>query len=275
MKINQISPFFLLKTGFILAFIFWGASACSPDTDTESDPENRPSEELRINTLSEVEAAEGWVLLFDGKSFEGWRGLGRESFPQEHWAIEQGAIKKIPSTGEVNLQKDGQPLAGGDILTEKTFIDFELRFEWKISPAGNSGLKYNVSEAMSTANPPAFAALGFEYQILDDDNHPDARNNPTHTAAGLYDLIPPEGKNLKPVGEWNAGRIIFVGNHGEHWLNGAKVLEYDLDTPQMEKRLKASKYHIYEDFGLKRRGHIVIQDHTDAAWYRNIKIREF
>ena len=270
-KNSQSISFMLLKTGLVWLILIYGMSACRPDMDTEKVM----AEKGRVNTLSEEETAKGWVLLFNGRSFEGWRGLGRESFPQEHWAIEEGAIKKIPSVEDAPLQKDGQPLVGGDILTEKTFTDFELRFEWKISPGGNSGIKYNVSEEMSTAYPPAFAALGFEYQILDDENHPDAGNNPSHRAAGLYDLIPPAGKNLKPAGEWNTGRIVFVGNHGEHWLNGVKVLEYDLGTPQMEKRLMASKYHIYENFGLKRRGHIIIQDHTDAAWYRNLKIKEF
>jgi hypothetical protein len=269
-KEKNFNSFVLLKIAMILFVFLCGLSACGPGPDKK----NIQAEEIPANTLSEEEAADGWSLLFDGKSFEGWRGLGRESIPQGSWTVEQGAIKKIPS-GEVPLQEDGQPLAGGDILTEKTFTDFELRFEWKISLGGNSGLKYNVSEDMSTAYPPISAALGFEYQILDDDNHPDAKNGANRTAAALYDLLPPEGKTLNPVGEWNTGRIVFVGNHGEHWLNGVKVLEYDLGPPEMEARLEASKYRIYEDFGQKRRGHIVIQDHTDAAWYRNIKIKEF
>lgn len=225
------------------------------------------------NTLTEAEKAEEWILLFDGKTFSGWRGLGREGIPEGHWIIEDGTIKKVPS-GEVPLQEDGQPLAGGDIMTTRSFENFELYLEWKIIPGGNSGIKYNVSEEMSTSYPPESAALGFEYQILDDEKHPDAKIGANRTAAALYDLIAPEGKTLKPVGEFNAARIIFRGNHGEHWLNGVKVLEYELETPQMEELLAASKYRSIPDFAKKRKGHIVLQDHTDTVWFRNIKIRE-
>jgi hypothetical protein len=225
-----------------------------------------------LNTLTEKEKAEGWILIFDGKTFEGWRGLGREGIPEEHWVIDDGAIKKVPSE-EVPLQVDGQPLVGGDLMTIASYENFELSFEWKISPAGNSGIKYNVSEQMSTANPPKYAALGFEYQILDDEGHPDAQVSDTHTAAALYDLIAPVGKIRMPVGEFNTSRIIFNGYQGEHWLNGIKVLEYDLETPRLDELIKASKYRDITGFADKRKGHIVLQDHTDAVWFRNIKIR--
>jgi hypothetical protein len=231
-----------------------------------------PSQET-LNTLTEAERAAGWMLLFDGKTFKGWRGLGQEGIPEGHWVIIDSAIKKVPSK-EVPRQKDGQPLVGGDIMTTQTFENFELYLEWKISPAGNSGIKYNVSEEMSTSFPPKFAALGFEYQILDDERHPDAKEGANRTAAALYDLIAPQGKKLEPVGEFNSARIIFRGNHAEHWLNGIKVLEYDLGTPRMEGLLAASKYSSIPDFAKKRKGHIVLQDHTDAVWFRNIKIRK-
>jgi len=224
------------------------------------------------NTLTAQEKTQGWILLFDGKTFNGWRGLGYDRVPEAHWVIENGAIKKVPSK-DVPLQKDGQPLEGGDLMTIDEFEDFELWFEWKISPAGNSGLKYNVSEEMSTANPPTHAALGFEYQILDDDKHPDAKNGPNRTAAALYDLIGPQNKKLKPVGEFNSARIVFIGKHGEHWLNGVKVLEFDVGTPLFDGLLAKSKYKDIAHFADKRKGHIVLQDHTDAAWYRNLKIR--
>ena len=227
---------------------------------------------MQPNILSPREKAEGWILLFDGTTFEGWRGLGRDRVPEGQWLIEDGAIKKV-STQDGPLQKDGQPLAGGDLMTVEAFEDFELSFEWKISPGGNSGLKYNVSEEMSVAYPPKTAALGFEYQVLDDDRHPDAKNGPNRTAAGLYDLFAPMNKILKPVGEFNAAKIVFIGNHGEHWLNGSKVLAYDLGTPTMDALLAKSKYKDIPRFGDKRKGHIVLQDHTDAAWFRNIKIK--
>ena len=242
------------------------------ETTDQTPVEPQAVDTSDLNILTDEEKANGWILLFDGKSFEGWRGLGREGIPEGHWTIEDGVIKKIPSEN-MPLQEDGQPLVGGDLITIATYEDFELSLEWKISPAGNSGIKYNVSEEMSTSYPPPNAALGFEYQILDDDGHPDAQVGDNHTAAALYDLIAPKGKNLKPVGEFNIARIIFRKNHGEHWLNGVKVLEYDLETPQMDELIAASKYKNITDFAKKRNGHIVLQDHTDTVWFRNIKIR--
>ena len=244
--------------------------ACSPTTQDDASATQKP----QPNTLSAKEKAEGWTLLFDGQTFKGWRGLDQAGVPAGHWVIENDALKKVASV-EVPLQEDGQPLLGGDLITIRTFQDFELFFEWKISRAGNSGVKYNVSEEMSTQNPPEHAALGFEYQILDDDEHPDAKNGENRTAAALYDLLAPQNKILKPVGEYNQARIIFHGSHGEHWLNGHKVLEYNLGSPEIDSRLAASKYKIYPDFAKKRKGHIVLQDHTDNAWFRNLKIREF
>jgi hypothetical protein len=223
--------------------------------------------------LTEQERGEGWTLLFDGHSFDGWRGIGIAGIPEGHWVIEDGSIKKVPG-GEVPRQEDGQPTQGGDLMTVGTFEDFELSLEWKISPAGNSGIKYNVSEEISMAVPPKQAAIGFEYQILDDAGHPDAANGPARRTAALYDLIPAAAASPKPVGKFNQARVLFRSSHGEHWLNGAKVLEFDLGTPDMNGRLAASKYRDIADFAAKRRGHIVLQDHGDAVWFRNIKIRE-
>ncbi|HMB94385.1 MAG TPA: DUF1080 domain-containing protein [Rhodothermales bacterium] len=246
---------------------------CVEENDTPPDPSPQPAETMP-NTLTVTEQADGWRLLFDGESFIGWRGLGRDSIPIGHWTIEDGTIRKVAS-GEVPTAPDGQPLEGGDIMTEDTFGDFELILEWKVAPGANSGIKYNVSEAMSTAHPPNYAALGFEYQILDDDQHPDAQNGPNRTAAALYDLIPPgSSKKLKPVGTFNEARLVFRGPHGEHWLNGEKVVEYDLDTPRFDSLLAASKYHPIDGFAERRQGHIVLQDHGDDVWFRNIKIRE-
>lgn len=168
---------------------------------------------------------------------------------------------------------DGQPAAGGDLITRDVFRDFELTFDWKISRGGNSGVKYNVSEELSMANAPNHAALGFEYQVLDDSLAED-RLIPSHRAAGLYDLIPPNpGKILRPAGEWNNSRIVFRGNHGEHWLNGRKVVEFDLGTSAMDSALAASKYHSIPNFAVRRAGHIVLQDHGDEVYYRNVRIR--
>jgi len=258
-----------LIVGMALAVLL----SCGRPKETAPPSTAEPEAKIRPNTLTEEERAEGWVLLFDGHSLEGWRGIGIAGIPEGHWVIEDGVIKKVPG-GEVPRQPDGQPTQGGDLMTAGTYEDFELRLEWKISPTGNSGVKYNVSEEISLAIPPQQAAIGFEYQILDDVGHPDAANGPNRTTAALYDLIPPGAKTLKPVGEFNEARILFRGGHGEHWLNGAKALEFDLGTPDMNERLAASKYRDIADFAKKRRGHIVLQDHGDAVWFRNIRIRE-
>ena len=244
------------------------------NTERGRDAATDRDTEQPANTLTAAEEAAGWKLLFDGNTFQGWRGLGRDSIPERHWTIAEGSIRKVAS-GDVPTAADGQPLEGGDIMTTSTYGDFELMFEWKVSPGGNSGIKYNVSEEMSLASPPIHAALGFEYQILDDDLHPDAQNGPTRTASALYDLIPPiAAKRLLPVGSYNRGRIVFHGTHGEHWLNGAKVLEFELESPSFDSAFTASKYQPIAGFAKKRSGHIVLQDHGDDVWFRNIKIRE-
>lgn len=243
------------------------------DKATDAVGEMADDAVMAANALTDMQKKEGWNLLFNGDDLSGWKGLGRDDIPGEHWEAVDGMIHKIRSI-DVPVQEDGQPLQGGDIMTADTYQNFEFSFEWKISEAGNSGIKYNVSEEMSTAFPPDYAALGFEYQILDDDKHPDAENGPTRIAGALYDMIPPaEDKPLKTVGEWNHGVIIFNGNHGEHWMNGTKVLEYDLGTEEFEKLLAASKYAPIEGFADRRTGHIVLQDHQDDVWYRNLRIR--
>jgi hypothetical protein len=225
------------------------------------------------NHITAKERADGWRLLFDGKTFAGWRGLGRDTVPARHWVIENGAIKKIAS-GKVPKQADGQPLEGGDLMTVDTFADFELAWEWRVTPGANSGVKYNVSEELSTKIDPRYAAKGFEYQMLDDDRHEDGKL-PTHRSGALYDLVAPNAsKRLAPVGEWNSSRIVFRGNHGEHWLNGATVVEFDLGTPALDSALAASKYHVWPWFAERRKGHIVLQDHGDEVYFRSIKIRE-
>jgi 3-keto-disaccharide hydrolase len=223
------------------------------------------------NTLSAAERAAGWRLLFNGRTFDGWRGLGYDSVPTAHWKVVDGAIKKVPS-GEIPRMADGQPAVGGDLMTTESFTDFELTWEWKIGRAGNSGVKYNVSEELSMAAAPNHAALGFEYQLLDDDLHEDNKV-PSHRAGALYDLIPPNGsKTLRPVGEWNASKLVFRGNHGEHWLNGSKVVEFDLGTPRMDSALAKSKYRDIKNFAQRRAGHVVLQDHGEEVYFRSIKV---
>jgi 3-keto-disaccharide hydrolase len=235
------------------------------------------------NTLTAAERSAGWRLLFDGQSFAGWRGLGATGIPAEHWKIVDGAIEKVAAKN-VSKQANGRPVAGGDLMTEETFGDFELAWEWRVTPGANSGLKYNVSEALSTGQPetvlrPAtgtpgasHSAIGFEYQMIDDDHHPDGRLV-KHKTGDLYDLISSnERKHVKPVGEWNESRVVFRGNHGEHWLNGEKVVDYELGTPAMAAAVAASKFKM-PWFAERRRGHIVLQDHNDEVYFRSIRIR--
>ena len=218
--------------------------------------------------------AGAWISLFDGESLAGWRGVGLDSIPAGHWIVEDGSIRKLGS-GEVPTAPDGQPLEGGDIMTVDTYGDFELVLEWKVSRGANSGIKYNVSEEMSTSLPPAHAALGFEYQILDDELHPDAKEGPHRAAAALYDLVPAVAdKPLFAVGSFNEARIIFDDGHGEHWLNGVKVLEFDLGSAAFDSAFAVSKYQPIPGFAEPRRGHIVLQDHGDDVWFRHIRIRE-
>ncbi len=226
------------------------------------------------NQLTDAERAAGWRLLFDGKTLTGWRGLGYDTVPSTHWVVVDGTIKKIAS-GDVPKLPDGQPAVGGDLMTVDVFGDFELSWEWKVTPGANSGVKYNVSEELSVQNAPNHAALGFEYQMLDDDRHPDGKL-PTHRAGALYDLVAPnDAKHLKPVGEWNQSRVIFRGNHGEHWLNGQRVVVFELGTPAMDSALAASKFRPFPWFGQRRQGggHIILQDHGDEVYFRNIKVR--
>jgi hypothetical protein len=226
------------------------------------------------NTLTAAERTAGWRLLFDGRTFTGWRGLGIQGVPAGHWVIADGAIRKVAS-GNVPKMPDGQPAQGGDLITVDSFADFELQWEWKVTPGANSGVKYNVSESLSLANAPNHAALGFEYQMLDDDRHEDGKL-PTHRAGALYDLVAPNAaKQLHPVGEWNSSRIVMRGNHGEHWLNGVKVLEFELGTAHMDSLLAASKFKVFPWFGQRRPGggHIILQDHGDEVYFRSIKVR--
>jgi hypothetical protein len=221
----------------------------------------------------QAEAGE-WISLFDGESFAGWRGVGLDAVPEGHWVIEEGTIRKVAS-GAVPTAADGQPLEGGDIMTLDTYRNFELSLEWQVSAGANSGIKYNVSEDMSTGTPPQHAALGFEYQILDDALHPDAANGPNRTAGALYDIAPPSAeKALRPVGSFNEARIVFTEGHGEHWLNGVKVVEFDLGSAAFDSAFAVSKYTPIENFAEQRAGHIVLQDHGDDVWFRNIRIRE-
>ena len=226
------------------------------------------------NTLTSADKAAGWRLLFDGKTLTGWHGLGYKTGEVGLWRVEDGALARIP-IGRAPVQGDGQPLTGIDLISNESFQDFELAWEWKVASAGNSGLKYNVAESLSTEMAPPHAAKGWEYQMLDDSLAEDNKI-PSHRAGALYDMFPPaDAKAVKPAGQWNSSRIVFVGNHGEHWLNGIKVVEFELGSASFDSAFAKSKYAKYPPwFPVRRKGQVVLQDHDAGVWFRSIKIKE-
>ncbi|MDZ7773717.1 MAG: DUF1080 domain-containing protein [Balneolaceae bacterium] len=211
------------------------------------------------NTLTDEERQEGWQLLFDGSSSEGWRGYNEESFPQQGWTTD-GMLTIHPGEG------------GGDIITTEQYADFELKLEWRVEEAGNSGVFYHAIE--QPTQPIYWSAP--EMQILDNENHPDATRGEdgNRMAGSLYDLLPAQPQNAHPHGEWNSARIVIKGSLVEHWQNGEKVLEYERWTPEWYEMLRNSKFVDHPEFGDAREGYIGLQDHGDTVNFRNIKIRE-
>jgi hypothetical protein len=208
------------------------------------------------NTLTSKEKAERWLLLFNGASFEGWRGYRLTGLPEAGWEIKDGLLKTVPR------------VKGRELITMRKFNDFEFSWEWKISPAGNNGIKYFVTEERP-------AAPGHEYQMIDDERNEDGKVGPQRTTASFYDVLSPAAdKPTKPAGEWNQSRVLVLGNHVEHWLNGKKVLEYELGSEQVKAGLAKSKFKQFPDFGTKVQGHIMLTYHNDECWFRNLKIRE-
>lgn len=229
---------------------------------------------LIANTLSEQEKRRGWRMLWDGKTDTGWVGAKLGHFPEQGWTMKDGELIVQASDG-------GESANGGDIITKDKFSNFELMFEFNVSEGGNSGVKYFVDPNL---NKGTGSAIGLEYQILDDKNHPDAKKGVkgNRTVGSLYDLIPAHNlsvpSNSKPfngVGNWNRGRILVKGNHVEHWLNGYKVIEYERRTQAFRALVAYSKYADWPNFGEWDEGHILLQDHGDKVAFRSIKVREF
>jgi hypothetical protein len=211
--------------------------------------------QAQLPTLTKKEIKQGWVLLFDGKTSAGWKNYKGNPFPEKGWVIENGVLSVDPAG------------KGGDIITEEQFSDFELSLEFRISKGANSGIKYFILPGSN---------LGMEYQILDDDVHPDAKlgKDGNRLQGGLYDVIPPKGKKDKPVGEWNHARIISKGNHVEHWLNGKKVVEFERGSAAFLAYKAQSKFKDNATWGTPKQAPILLQDHGDVVSFRNIKIRK-
>jgi hypothetical protein len=238
-----------IKNGMHVVFLFavLSGTAWAADAVTHN-----------VLTVSEKEA--GWKLLFDGKTTDGWRGFQQKSFPTNGWVIEEGCLKRNAK--------------GGDLVTKETFLDFELSWEWKIVEKGNSGIKYLVDEARLDKKNGKVSknALGNEYQMLDDVSFPELPKK--NLTAAWYTVIEPKGASPKPVGEFNQSKIVVKGTHGEHWLNGVKVLEYELGSPVTAELIAKSNFKSVPGYAEKKNTLILLQDHGRDVWFRNIKIRE-
>jgi hypothetical protein len=194
-------------------------------------------------------------VLFDGKNTEAWRAYKRDTFPTKGWVVKDGTLA---------------PVVGGDrvdLITKDVYKDFELELEWKVGPGGNSGIMYDVAETEAETY-----HTGPEMQVLDDAGHADGKNAKT-SAGALYALVAPSAKVVKPTGEWNHARLVKKGRHVEHWLNGTKIVEYELGSPALKALVADSKFKEWPRYGTLGQGHIVLQHHGDPAWFRNVRIK--
>lgn len=219
------------------------------------------------NTLSEVEQREGWKLLWDGQTSAGWRSArAPDTFPTSGWEMKDGLITVMPTGGK-------ESAAGGDIITKEQYSSFILKVDFRLTDGANSGIKYFVDPEL---NKGSGSAIGCEFQVLDDEKHPDAKlgKNGNRTIGSLYDVIPAAAsKRPNPIGAWNQALIIVDGAHVEHWLNGEKVVEYERGSPEFRTLVAGSKFQKYKGWGESPAGHILLQDHGNQVSYRNIKIK--
>ncbi len=216
------------------------------------------------NQLTDAEKADGWEMLFDGKSTEKWRGAHKETFPEKGWTVEDGILTVYAESG-------GESTEAGDIVTREQFSDFELCLEFKLTPGANSGIKYFVTENEETSG----SAIGLEYQLLDDDRNEDAKagREGNRTVSSLYDLIPAGDKRVREPGMWNMARIVSKDQKVEHYLNGSKQVEFVRGSKEFRDLVAISKYKNWENFGEAEAGHVLLQEHGNDVSFRNIKIR--
>ena len=211
-------------------------------------------QEAPVNRLAAEEEEAGWRLLSDG-TLDAWRGYRRPDVPAG-WSVTDGAIAFTPG------------VESGSIITRDQFADFELAFEWRVEERGNSGVFYKVTEAER-----APYGTGPEYQVLDNAGHPDGQQ-PETSAGANYALQAPVGDVTRPVGDWNQARIVVRGPRVEHWMNGVKIVEYELWTDEWRALVAKTKFAEWPSYGMAGEGHVGLQDHGDPVWYRNVKIRE-
>lgn len=221
------------------------------------------------NKLGNREQKQKFKLLFDGKTTRGWRGAKTKGFPKHGWVVKDGVLTVLESGGAESEH-------GGDIITVDKYRDFELHLDYKLTPGANSGIKYFVDPELNKGKG---SSIGLEYQLLDDQRHPDARkggHEGSRALACLYDLIEADKyiKSPNPIGQWNHAAVISKGNHVEHWLNGRRVLTYERKTAPFRQLVQESKYKSWPGFGEWTQGHILLQDHGNRVSFKNIKIIE-
>ena len=238
-------------------------SACESKKTVEDDDQAEKNEQAAAsetkaeNQLTEAQKNDGWKLLFNGQNMDGWRTFKNKE--NDSWEVVDGTLHCKPK---------GAAQKRADILTVDQYADFELAFDWKIPPGDNSGVIYRATEEF---NEPYLS--GPEYQVIDDKGYPD-KLTPTQTSGSNYDMhAAPDDKPINPPGQWNTGKIVAKGNHVEHWLNGAKVVEYEINSPEWKKLKAGSKWKNAKGYGIAPRGHIDLQDHGGEVWYRNIMIK--
>jgi hypothetical protein len=242
---NKLTLLYCLVTGLLLT----GCISLNGQTLAQNAAPKATGQ--NVNQLSPEEKALGYKLLFDGQTTKGWRSFKKPGFPAKGWVIEDGSLKCVAGG------------KGGDIITEEQFTDFDLRWDWRLPPKSNNGVKYFITEQRASA-------IGHEYQMIDDTLVKD----PLGSTASFYEVLPPKAdKPLNPPGVWNSSRISVQGNHVEHWLNGAKVVEYELGSEEVKAGVAKSKFKDVAGFGTKIKGHILLTEHGDEASFRNIKIR--
>jgi hypothetical protein len=257
------------KVAFLMLIV--ALASCNNANTNTSTVENKPTEKAMTttavaNTLSEEETKQGYKLLFDGKSLAGWHNFNKTTIGPD-WIVDSAE-----QALHLNVKKkqDGKWYAdGGDIVSADSYENYELQIEWKIDTCGNSGIIYNIIED------PKLEFVwhsGPEMQVLDNKCHPDAKII-KHRAGDLYDLIKSSQETVKPALEWNQAKLVQNKGKVEHWLNGVKVVEYDMNAPTWKELIKGSKFKDMPKFGSMMKGHIALQDHGNKVWYRNMKIK--
>ena len=257
--------------GCLLSALLLFSSGCTEKKNTASDQTagigaaaDATPPTAAMNTLTDQEKDDGWVLLFDGTGTSAWRGYNQTTFPGSGWVAKDGLLM-MEATGR---EEEGY---GGDIITKEQYENFEFKVDFKLSPGANGGILYSVKEEKGK---PVWHNAS-EYQLLDNEGY-EKKNKyvmDKHRTGDNFDLLPSTASNLKPVGEWNQATLRIKDGQVQHWLNGQKVLEYTLWTPEWQAAVKKSKFAEYPGYGMAKRGHLGLQDWGFQIWYRNIKLR--